>query len=258
MTEPDPANYPWWLASRSAGIVAFVLIASAVILGLVLASRFSWPPGMKRKVVKVHQQIALAGLVAIGAHGVLLARRQLPQPGRHRDHDSLHPELSAGMDRARHPRWLPGARARTDLLRSAPHRCPPLEAHPPGHRARLRPGGLALARFGNRRGKPLVHGHGRWQRCADPCSAPPPLRASYAGAPARSAPGRMSRRIERLEGRHRRAPLWFNLAVVRWGIVGAANGAARDQGHRDRSGIQGLDRVDLCGRIARRSDWSAD
>ena len=46
VTEPDPANYPWWLASRSAGIVAFVLIASAVILGLVLASRFlPWPPG---------------------------------------------------------------------------------------------------------------------------------------------------------------------------------------------------------------------
>ena len=81
MTEPDPANYPWWLASRSAGIVAFVLIASAVILGLVLASRFTWPPGMKRKVLKVHQQIALAGLVAIGAHGVLLLGDSFLNPG---------------------------------------------------------------------------------------------------------------------------------------------------------------------------------
>lgn len=81
MTEPDPANYPWWLASRSAGIVAFVLIASAVILGLVLASRFSWPPGMKRQVLKVHQQIALAGLVAIGAHGVLLLGDSFLNPG---------------------------------------------------------------------------------------------------------------------------------------------------------------------------------
>jgi sulfoxide reductase heme-binding subunit YedZ len=81
VTEPDPANYPWWLASRSAGIVAFVLIASAVILGLLLASRFSWPPGMKRNMVKVHQQIALAGLVAIGAHGVLLLGDSFLNPG---------------------------------------------------------------------------------------------------------------------------------------------------------------------------------
>lgn len=81
VTEPNPANYPWWLASRSAGIVAFVLIASAVILGLALASRFSWPPGMKRKLVKVHQQIALAGLTAIGAHGVLLLGDSFLNPG---------------------------------------------------------------------------------------------------------------------------------------------------------------------------------
>ena len=60
-----------------------------------------------------------------------LARRQLPQPGHHRDHDSLHPELSAGLDRPRHPCRLPGARARTDLLPAAPHRCPPLAADPP-------------------------------------------------------------------------------------------------------------------------------
>ena len=38
MTEPDPANYPWWLTSRSAGIVAFVLIAASVTLGLFMAS----------------------------------------------------------------------------------------------------------------------------------------------------------------------------------------------------------------------------
>ncbi len=81
MTEPDPANYPWWLASRSAGIVAFVLIASAVIVGLALASRFSWPPGMKRNLVKVHQQLALAGLAAIGAHGVLLLGDRFLNPG---------------------------------------------------------------------------------------------------------------------------------------------------------------------------------
>jgi methionine sulfoxide reductase heme-binding subunit len=81
MTEPDPADYSWWLASRSAGIVAFLLIASAVILGLVLASGYSWPRGMKRNLVKVHQQIALAALVAIGAHGALLLGDSFLNPG---------------------------------------------------------------------------------------------------------------------------------------------------------------------------------
>lgn len=81
MTEPDPGNYTWWLASRSAGIVAFILIASAVILGLVLASGFSWRPGLKRDLVKVHQQIALAALAAIGAHGVLLLGDSFLHPG---------------------------------------------------------------------------------------------------------------------------------------------------------------------------------
>ena len=38
MTEPDPANYPFWLAARSAGIVAFLVIAASVMLGLFLAS----------------------------------------------------------------------------------------------------------------------------------------------------------------------------------------------------------------------------
>jgi sulfoxide reductase heme-binding subunit YedZ len=81
MTEPDPAKYPWWLASRSAGIVAFLLIASAVILGLLLASRLSWPPGMKRSLVRVHQQIALAALAAIGVHGALLLGDGFLHPG---------------------------------------------------------------------------------------------------------------------------------------------------------------------------------
>lgn len=81
MTEPDPANYPWWLAARSAGIVAFVLIATAVILGLLMASKMARKPGLKRNLVKVHEQVALAALVAIGAHGVLLLGDAWLKPG---------------------------------------------------------------------------------------------------------------------------------------------------------------------------------
>lgn len=81
MTEPDPANYPWWLAARSAGIVAFVLITTAVILGLLMASKMARKPGLKRNLVKVHEQVALAALVAIGAHGVLLLGDAWLKPG---------------------------------------------------------------------------------------------------------------------------------------------------------------------------------
>ncbi len=81
MAEPDPANYPWWLAARSAGIVAFVLITTAVILGLLMASKMARKPGLKRNLVKVHEQVALAALVAIGAHGVLLLGDAWLKPG---------------------------------------------------------------------------------------------------------------------------------------------------------------------------------
>ena len=81
MTEPDPAKYPWWLASRSAGIVAFLLITAAVLIGLFMASSVSRRPGLKRTLVKVHEQVALAALVAIGAHGVLMLGDAWLRPG---------------------------------------------------------------------------------------------------------------------------------------------------------------------------------
>ena len=81
MTEPDPSRYAWWLASRSAGVVAFILIAAAVVLGLFLASNLSRRPGLKRDLVKVHQQLALAGLAAIAAHGLFLLGDSYVKPG---------------------------------------------------------------------------------------------------------------------------------------------------------------------------------
>jgi methionine sulfoxide reductase heme-binding subunit len=81
VTEPDPAKYPWWLASRSAGIVALLLVTTAVVLGLLMASNIFKRPGLKRNMVKVHEQVALAALVAIGAHGVLLLGDAWLRPG---------------------------------------------------------------------------------------------------------------------------------------------------------------------------------
>jgi len=31
---PDPLDYPFWLASRSAGVVAYLLLSTSVVLGL--------------------------------------------------------------------------------------------------------------------------------------------------------------------------------------------------------------------------------
>ena len=72
MTQAAPANYVWWLAGRSAGIVAMLLITCSVILGLAMAARVI-PPRWRRDAVRVHQHLALIALGAIAAHGLLLA-----------------------------------------------------------------------------------------------------------------------------------------------------------------------------------------
>jgi hypothetical protein len=37
----DPLDYPFWLASRSAGVVAYLLLSGSVVLGLVMAARLA-------------------------------------------------------------------------------------------------------------------------------------------------------------------------------------------------------------------------
>ncbi|MHB8242967.1 MAG: ferric reductase-like transmembrane domain-containing protein, partial [Solirubrobacteraceae bacterium] len=72
MTPAAPSNYVWWLAGRSAGMVAMLLVASSVVLGLGMAARVI-PSRWRRDAMRVHQHLALLGLAAIGAHGLLLA-----------------------------------------------------------------------------------------------------------------------------------------------------------------------------------------
>lgn len=67
-----PSDYVWWLAGRSAGIVALLLITASVLLGLAMAARVV-PQRMRRGAMSVHRQLALIGLAAIAAHGLLLA-----------------------------------------------------------------------------------------------------------------------------------------------------------------------------------------
>lgn len=72
MTQAAPANYVWWLAGRSAGMVAMLLVAGSVILGLAMAARVI-PARRRGEAVRLHQHLALLSLGAIAAHGVLLA-----------------------------------------------------------------------------------------------------------------------------------------------------------------------------------------
>lgn len=71
MSTQSPANYVWWLAGRSAGAVALLLVTCSVILGLAMAAKVV-PAPRKREMVRVHEHLALIGLVAIAAHGALL------------------------------------------------------------------------------------------------------------------------------------------------------------------------------------------
>lgn len=71
MSGPSPANYIWWLAARSAGAVALVLVTCSVMLGLAMAARLI-PVAGRRRAVRVHEHLALLSLGAISAHGLLL------------------------------------------------------------------------------------------------------------------------------------------------------------------------------------------
>ena len=64
----DPFDHVFWLASRSAGVVAYLLLSGSVILGLVMSTRLA----TGRDVRVLHERIALLALGAVAAHGLLL------------------------------------------------------------------------------------------------------------------------------------------------------------------------------------------
>jgi sulfoxide reductase heme-binding subunit YedZ len=77
---PVLAGHEWWLASRAAGIVALLLVAVSVGIGLANAARLV-PPRARRTLVAVHEQTALAALLSIAAHGLLLLPDRWLHPG---------------------------------------------------------------------------------------------------------------------------------------------------------------------------------
>jgi sulfoxide reductase heme-binding subunit YedZ len=73
-------THGWWLASRASGLVALVLVTISVGIGLAMAGKPA-QRGLSRKLLAVHQQTALAALIAIGLHGVSLLLDPWLQPG---------------------------------------------------------------------------------------------------------------------------------------------------------------------------------
>jgi len=64
-------DHGWWLASRSAGIVAYLLLSASVLLGLAMALKLA-PARYTALLRTAHERIALIALGAIAAHGLLL------------------------------------------------------------------------------------------------------------------------------------------------------------------------------------------
>lgn len=74
-------THGWWLASRASGLVALALVTISVGLGLAMAGKVMRRPGLSRKLRAIHEQTALAGLVAIAVHGITLLGDPWLHPG---------------------------------------------------------------------------------------------------------------------------------------------------------------------------------
>ena len=80
MTDPAPLHYGWWLASRASGVVALGLVACSVALGLAMAARVT-PRRSTRRLRRLHEHLALVGLLAIATHGLTLLGDPWLHPG---------------------------------------------------------------------------------------------------------------------------------------------------------------------------------
>ena len=68
----DPVPHLWWLASRASGVVALILVTVSVGIGLTMSAKLMRKRGLGPKLTAIHEQTALAGLLAIAVHGVTL------------------------------------------------------------------------------------------------------------------------------------------------------------------------------------------
>jgi methionine sulfoxide reductase heme-binding subunit len=76
----ETLDHAWWLASRSAGVVAYLLLSASVVLGLAMALNL-FPPRASALVRTIHERVALVALGALAAHGLLLLGDGFLHPG---------------------------------------------------------------------------------------------------------------------------------------------------------------------------------
>jgi sulfoxide reductase heme-binding subunit YedZ len=81
MAHADPSLYIWWLVSRASGILALGLISLSVLIGLTMATKILRRPGIGRKLVRLHEHVALVGMIAIAVHGLALLGDPWLHPG---------------------------------------------------------------------------------------------------------------------------------------------------------------------------------
>jgi methionine sulfoxide reductase heme-binding subunit len=77
----DPDQHLWWLASRSMGVVAMVLVSMSVAFGLAMSGKLVRGPGVASRLRTMHEALALSGLLAIVLHGLLLLPDTYLRPG---------------------------------------------------------------------------------------------------------------------------------------------------------------------------------
>ncbi len=77
----DPGQHIFWIASRAFGVVALVMVAVSVGMGLAMAMRSAKGPGAMAKLRQVHEATALAALIFIAAHGLVLLGDTYLRPG---------------------------------------------------------------------------------------------------------------------------------------------------------------------------------
>ena len=80
MSFADTLDHAWWLASRSAGIVAYLLLSASVVLGLAMALRLA-PPRLRGDLRVLHERIALLALGGVATHALLVLFDGFLHPG---------------------------------------------------------------------------------------------------------------------------------------------------------------------------------
>ncbi len=75
------AQHGWWLASRASGLVALALVTVSVGIGLIMGGKLLRRPGLGPKLAAIHEHAAVAGIIAIGVHGVTLLGDAWLNPG---------------------------------------------------------------------------------------------------------------------------------------------------------------------------------